>query len=59
MQFVESYNDYCIFLCSINLIFFTDFVETYEGKFMAGWIMCDIIAAMLILNMTVSFYYLY
>ena len=56
MQFVESYNDYCIFLCSINLIFFTDFVETYEGKFMAGWIMCDIIAAMLILNMTVAFY---
>ena len=49
-NFIEGFNDYIIFLCSLNVILFTDFVPDVETKFFTGWIMCDTISLMIFVN---------
>ena len=40
LNFLIGFNDYMVFLCSVNMIFFTDFLPESETKFTAGWMMC-------------------
>jgi hypothetical protein len=56
MNTLELFNELCVYLSTLHLVFFTDWVPTPELQAMYGWSMLLIIGLNIIVNLTVTFW---
>ena len=53
LNFVEIFNESMMLLSSNQVIFFTDFVETLEERYLNGWVLIFLISINLFVNMSI------
>jgi hypothetical protein len=57
MNRIELFNEYSISVCSIHMLYFTEWVHTPEDKYFYGWIMCAIIIINVLVNLCFVLYF--